>query len=66
MTNKDLFTVQCKEAGFEVKPYRGRNFYNGPGVTVESWDEVSKVIRATTVDIQTDNMGKGFIVYPKV
>jgi hypothetical protein len=62
----DLFSRQCKEAGYEVRQYHGRNYYKGPGVDVPTWDDVFKVGKATSVEIQTDNMGKGYIVYPKV
>ena len=44
--------------------YRGRNFYAGPAVVVRR-SQLQDVIRATSVDVQWDQMGKdGVIVYP--
>ena len=59
----DKFTADLEEAGFEVRPYNGRFFYRGPAVRIEQ-DELQDVIRATTVKLQWDDMGKGLIVYP--
>lgn len=56
------FREECEEAGLEVEEYRGRNFYDGPAVRC---DNIQEVIRATSVECQWDNMGKGWIVYPK-
>lgn len=56
------FADQCEEAGFRVSLYRGRFYYHGPAV---SCDDIQEVIRATTVKVQWDQLGKGYIVYPK-
>lgn len=56
------FQQECEEAGLEVRDYRGRFFYNGPAVAC---DDIQDVIRATTVKCQWDQLGLGFIVYPK-
>ena len=56
------FREECEAAGLEVQDYRGRNFYDGPAV---SCGDRQTVIRATTVDCQWDNLGKGWIVYPR-
>ena len=58
------FAVQCKEAGYEVQWYRGRGFYEGPSVTVDTWDDVLKVCHVVTMQVKTDNMGLGHVVYP--
>jgi len=44
--------------------YHGRNFYQGPAVFCEA-SELQEVIRATTVNLQWDQMGNsGLVVYP--
>jgi hypothetical protein len=44
--------------------YHGRNFYEGPAVVVRR-SQLQDVIRATSVDVQWDQMGKdGLVVYP--
>lgn len=60
--NYEKFRKQCEEAGFNVRHYRGRYFYEGPAVTVH---DIQDVIRATTVEVQCDNMGLDYVVYPK-
>lgn len=60
------FTTDCENEGYKVREYRGRNFYVGPAVEVDTWDDVFKVGRCTKLEIQSDNLGKGYIVYPKV
>ena len=56
------FSDDCLNEGFEVVAYRGRYNYRGPAV---SCGDIQAVIRATTVDVQWDQLGKGYIVYPK-
>lgn len=56
------FTTDCCDAGLEVSDYKGRNFYDGPAVSCK---DIQTVIRATEVDCQWDNLGLGWIVYPK-
>ena len=59
------FTDDMEEAGYDVESYQGRNFYIGPSVTVGN-HELQDAIRATTVSVQWDNMGKDdLVVYPK-
>lgn len=58
------FRHDMDRAGYCVKEYNGKNFYTGPAVFVEA-DDLQEVIRATTVRLQTDQMGKsGIVVYP--
>ncbi len=58
-----LFVQEVEDFGFEVRPYKGRNFYDGPAVTCER-HEVQDLIRATSMSILTDDMGMGKILYP--
>jgi len=58
----DKFTEECEAAGLKVEHYNGRFFYEGPAVRC---DDIQPVIRATTVEVQWDHMGLGYIVYPK-
>ncbi len=60
-----IFTRDLLGEGFKVEDYDGRYFYHGPAVRVDDMDGVQAVIRATSVPVQWDNMGKGWIVYPK-
>jgi hypothetical protein len=58
------FVAECEAAGFEVEHYKGRFWWEGPAVRVKGDKEYLKVVRATTVNIQNDDMGKGMIIYP--
>ncbi|MDP3702900.1 MAG: hypothetical protein Q8R78_00705 [Candidatus Omnitrophota bacterium] len=62
-TRYQSFREEMEAAGYEVQEYRGRNYYNGPAVTI-SRDQLQDIIRATTVRLQSDALGKGLIVYP--
>lgn len=57
------FREDMANAGLEVIEYKGRYFYEGPAVIVSN---IQEAIRATQVDVQWDNMGKDFVVYPRV
>jgi hypothetical protein len=56
------FVHDCRAAGYEVRHYRGRNFWEGPAVITDDADDVA---RATRVPVQQDNMGLGYVVYPR-
>jgi hypothetical protein len=56
------FVQDCRKAGYEVRHYRGRNFWEGPAVITDDADDV---IRSTGVPVQHDNMGLGYVVYPR-
>ena len=56
------FTEEMEAAGLEVTHYGGRSFYDGPAVRV---DDIQEAIRASSVDVQWDNMGLGYVVYPR-
>ena len=64
MDRHQTFRSECEAAGFVVEHYRGRFFYEGPAVRCESEAEYQDVMRATTVRVQRDQLGRGWIVYP--
>ncbi|MEF8794020.1 hypothetical protein [Thiohalorhabdus sp.] len=59
------FEEEAEAAGYEVETYQGRNFYHGPAVQVDSQEEYQELIRATSMNLQTDQMGLDLIVYPR-
>lgn len=61
----DRFARECEEAGFDVEPYDGRFYWKGPSVRCDDDSAAQQVIRATAVEIQRDNLGRGWVVYPK-
>jgi len=63
-TNKDCkkFVKDMEAAGLEVEHYSGRFFWNGPAVQVDS---IQDALSQTKVKCQWDNMGLGWVVYPK-
>jgi hypothetical protein len=56
------FVRDMEDAGLEVEHYRGRYYWEGPAVRV---DELQDALSATRVKCQWDNMGLGWVVYPK-
>jgi hypothetical protein len=59
------FEHEAEAAGYPVKEYHGRYFYVGPAVFIEA-EDLQALIRATTMPLQWDSMGKsGLVVYPK-
>ncbi len=60
----DLFARQASKAGFVVTPYEGRNFWKGPAVRVKTAQDGLRLIRRTTMALQQDQMGLGYIYYP--
>lgn len=63
-TNKDCvkFVLDMENEGLEVEHYNGRYFWKGPAVRVDS---IQEVLSNTKVLCQWDNMGLGYVVYPK-
>jgi hypothetical protein len=57
--------MESAEGFYEVEHYHGRAYWEGPAVRVEK-NELQDVIRATTVRLQWDTLGDGWIVYPIV
>jgi hypothetical protein len=56
------FVEDMEETGLDVRHYRGRFFWRGPAVVV---DDLQDALGATEVPCQWDNMGRGWVVYPK-
>jgi hypothetical protein len=63
-TNPDCvkFVFDMEKAGLTVEHYHGRFFWEGPAVRV---DDLQDAMSETRVRVQYDNMGMGWIVYPK-
>ena len=57
------FKEDMELAGFDVRNYQGRNYYDGPAVDC-SYDQEQDVIRATTLKLTSDSMGFGLVIYP--
>lgn len=62
---RDRFRSEMEADGFDVEDYQGRNFYHGPAVRVVDWGGVERVESLTSVEVQNDQMGLGYIVYPR-
>lgn len=56
------FIEDMRSAGLEPFHYRGRWFYTGPAVDV---DQLNEAMSNTKVPTQWDNLGRGFVVYPR-
>ena len=64
-SDHEQFEEDMQDAGFDAEPYNGRFYWSGPAVRVNDLHGLQEVIRATTVHLQWDSLGKsGFIVYP--
>lgn len=63
-TDRDCiqFVDDMEQAGLEVEHYHGRFYWEGPAVRV---DDLQDAMSETKVRVQYDNMGLGWIVYPK-
>lgn len=60
------FTREIEAAGIDLDAqYHGRNHYDGPAAKCHSWDDAVEAIRATTGPVQWDNLGSGFVIYPR-
>lgn len=56
------FAQDMGEAGLDVRHYRGRFHWAGPAVVV---DDLQDALSATRVRCQWDQMGLGWVVYPR-
>lgn len=56
------FVKDMKKAGLEPYHYHGRYYWHGPAVTVKN---VQLAFSATKVPCQYDQMGLGYVVYPR-
>jgi hypothetical protein len=63
-TDKDCvrFVKDMENEGLEVEHYNGRSFWEGPAVRCS---DIQDVLSCTKVKCQWDQMGKGYIVYPR-
>ena len=59
--NQKKFRDDMERNGLNVYQYEGRFFYKGPAVNIR---DLQDGIRATSVKIQWDNMGLGWVIYP--
>lgn len=62
----EQFVADMQRAGIECEEYNGRFFYHGPAVNTneKGFPTCQDVIRATKIELQWDNMGMDFVVYP--
>jgi hypothetical protein len=59
------FTDDMTDAGYKVRPYRGRFFYDGPAIICPR-EEFEIVQDLTKVSLCHDDMGKtDIVVYPR-
>lgn len=56
------FMRNMKRAGLKMSYYQGRYFWTGPAVKTK---DIQSVLSNTKVKCQWDNLGMGYIVYPK-
>ncbi len=56
------FVEDMERADIELMHYRGRWYWEGPGVSVDSLDEA---LQHTKVPCQWETLGRGYVVYPK-
>lgn len=63
----EQFTSDMFVAGFDVEEYDPGWSRSGdrPAVRVDNNQELQRVIRATSVEVEWDTLGMGLIVYPK-
>ncbi len=70
MTNTDTQFLEDMEAGgFKAYndggTYGGRHNYTGPAIVIDYLDDYQDVIRATGVRLMIDQLGTGYVVYPR-
>lgn len=66
LTDPERFRQDMEDAGYEVQDYRGRSFWKGPAVYTDEDEGPTRqdVIRATSVKLMWDDMGRHFVVHP--
>lgn len=63
MTDKEKFAERfCGREGYRAD-YRGRWFYSGPALDIDR-HELQATIKESPVELQWDQMGLGWVVYP--
>jgi hypothetical protein len=65
MERYNRFWDEVRSLGREPYHYQGRNHFRGPAANVSSYDEIQDIVRKTSMPLQWDNMGLGWVVYPK-
>lgn len=56
------FAEDMRSAGLVVTHYKGRSFFEGPAVAV---DDIQDALSNTKVKCRWDQLGHGYIVYPR-
>lgn len=56
------FVDDMQAAGLDVEAYHGRFWWSGPAVRV---DDLQDALSATKIPCQWDQMGLGYVVYPR-
>lgn len=64
MTTATRFVKDMRRASYAPRDYHGRNYYHGPAVECPAMEEFQAIMRATSLTLQWDDLGKGRIVYP--
>lgn len=62
--NQQLFRKNMEAAGIEYEFYRGRFFYQGWAARAHDRKAFQAIIKASEVELQWDELGLGWIVYP--
>lgn len=56
------FILDAEDAGYDIRLYRGRWYWVGPAVSLPEGDHGFE----TNVATQSDQLGRGTIIYPKI
>ena len=59
------FVCDMEAAGIKWQHYGGRNYYSGPAAITGEGQNTQDIMSATQVKLQFDNMGKGYVYYPR-
>lgn len=60
----NMFVEDMKKAGRDVEHYHGRFMWEGPAVRLKNRSDFQEVCMETSVNLQTDELGLGLVVYP--
>jgi hypothetical protein len=64
-SDAERFVEETEANGLVTEHYHGRFWYEGPAVRAADDHEFQLVLRSTTVPVQWDSLGLGYIVYPR-
>lgn len=59
------FVEDMRAAGIPVRHYNGRWSYSGPAASTDDEFSLQDIMRATRVELTTDSLGLGHILYPQ-